>query len=123
MTIEPNNNQKWIKPLGTFTGKVINGYQIEIPAAIAKPLDINSDDVVEIAYVGLNDSTDITVFHAVVRARNRIGINKYIADNAGVSPGNIILVGILSVFHSRSNGLVVVFDPDAIPEWYDGDRR
>ena len=121
--IEPTDSMQWIKPLASFTTKVINGYQIEIPAAVAKPLDIKYDDVVEVAYVGLNESDTVTVFHTVVGVRNRIGIKKDIAIESRIGTGDIILMGILSVFHSRSDGLVVVFDPDALPEWYDGERH
>lgn len=122
MIDEYNNESKWIKPLATFTAKVINGYQIEIPAAISKPLNVNPDDMIEVAYVGLDDTDEISVFNTVVGVRNRVGLKKDIAQSAKVQQGDTILVGILSVYHSRSDGLVVVFDPDALPEWFDGER-
>lgn len=119
--IIPTDDMKWIKPLSSFYATIQKGYQIEIPAAITNPLYINSNDVVEIAYVGTNQKT-ITVFHTIVNTRNRVGIKKKIAKLVDTHVGDKILIGILSVFHSRSAGLVVVFDTDTTPEWYDGDR-
>jgi bifunctional DNA-binding transcriptional regulator/antitoxin component of YhaV-PrlF toxin-antitoxin module len=120
--IQPTDTMQWIKPLASFTPLVTRGYQIEIPAHVTKPLHIQHNDVIEIAYVGDN-ADHVTVFHTVVGDRNRVGLKKYIAAPSGVIIGDHVLVGILSVFHSRSNGLVVVFDTEAIPEWYDGDRE
>lgn len=111
---EAKNSMKWIKPLATFEAKVSKGTVIEIPAYVRNALEIEFNDVVEVAYAGI-DTNVVIVFNAVVGARDRIGLRRAISTQSNILIGDIVLVGILSVYKNRSDNLVVVFDVDAQP--------
>ena len=119
--IDKKTDGQWCTPLATFSAVVMPGYQIEIPAAVRIPLGIGINDVVEVAYIGSDDNEEVTVYHTVVGMRHRFGLKKILAAPTGIDVKDVIVVGILSVYHSRADGLVVVFDEGIPPELYLGE--
>ena len=111
---EVTDNTQWIKPLATFECVVTKGNVIEIPAYIKKALSIEFNDVIEFAYAGIN-TNEVVVFNALVGARDRIGLRTAISNQSNINQGDIIIAGILSVYHNRSENLIVVFDIDSQP--------
>ena len=115
-----DNETRWIKPLAVFDARIISGYRIEIPRRVYVPLGIGERDVIEVAFASIGANTVMST-NTVVGVRNRINLRKSIADASNTKIGDIVTVGILTVYHSRKEELVIVFDPNIIPEWYDDD--
>ena len=119
--VDIDNETRWIKPIAVFDARIISGHRVEIPASITNPLNIEYNDVIEVAFVGEN--TDyIRPTHAIVGVRNRITLLKPIADLSETKIGDIVTVGILTVYHNRTEDLVIVFDPEITPDWCDRDE-
>ena len=112
-----DDNVRWIKPLGAFAAKVIDGDRVEIPARIRKPLGIRPGDMVELAVVGEHTGEIVSSFYAPVTTRTRVSIKDHIMEISNIAIGDIVTVAILSVFRDRSDGLYIIFDPSITPEW------